>query len=53
VDNTLWYGKPLNESIQDADTVAIRELNKKLHTDERVTLCMLPIADGMTLALKR
>ena len=53
VDNTLWYGKPLDPTIQDADTVAIRELNQKLHTDERVTLAMLPIADGMTLALKR
>ena len=53
IDNTLWYGKPMNLTIQDADTVAIRELNQKLHTDERVTLCMLPIADGMTLALKR
>ena len=53
VDNTLWYGKPLDLTVQDADTVAIRDLNQKLHTDERVTLAMLPIADGMTLALKR
>lgn len=53
IDNTLWYGKPMDLSIQDEDTVAIRELNQKLHTDERVTLAMLPIADGMTLALKR
>ena len=53
VDNTIWYGKPMDESIQDEDTVAIRELNLKLHHDERVTLCMLPIADGMTLLLKR
>ena len=53
IDNTLWYGKPLDPTIQDADTIAIRALNQKLHTDERVTLAMLPIADGMTLALKR
>ncbi len=53
VDNTLWYGKPLDPTIQDADTVAIRELNQRLHHDERVTLAMLPIADGMTLALVR
>ncbi len=53
VDNTLWYGKPMDLSVQDADTVAIRELNQKLHHDERVSLAMLPIADGMTLLLKR
>ncbi len=53
VDNTLWYGKPMDLTIQDADTVAIRALNKRLHTDERVSLAMLPIADGMTLLLKR
>ncbi|NOT59490.1 MAG: SAM-dependent methyltransferase [Acidobacteria bacterium] len=53
VDNTLWYGKPMDLSVQDADTVAIRTLNQKLHHDERVSLAMLPIADGMTLALKR
>jgi predicted O-methyltransferase YrrM len=53
IDNTLWYGKPMDASIQDADTVAIRALNEKLHTDERVTLAMLPIAGGMTLTLKR
>ena len=53
IDNTLWYGKPMDLSVQDEDTVAIRTLNQKLHTDERITLAMLPIADGMTLALKR
>ena len=53
IDNMLWYGKPMDLSVQDDDTVAIRHLNQKLHTDERVTLAMLPIADGMTLALKR
>jgi predicted O-methyltransferase YrrM len=53
IDNTLWYGKPMDLSVQDEDTVAIRELNQKLHHDERVSLAMLPIADGMTLALVR
>jgi predicted O-methyltransferase YrrM len=35
------------------DTLAIRALNAKLHQDERVTLSLLSIADGLTLALKR
>jgi predicted O-methyltransferase YrrM len=52
VDNVLWHGKVLDESVQDADTRAIRALNEKLHRDERVWLSLLPIGDGMTLACK-
>jgi predicted O-methyltransferase YrrM len=53
VDNVLWHGKVLDESVQDADTRAIRALNEKLHRDERVWVSLLPIGDGMTLACKR
>ena len=52
VDNVLWHGKVLDESVQDADTRAIRALNEKLHKDERVWVSLLPIGDGMTLACK-
>jgi predicted O-methyltransferase YrrM len=44
---------PINESDQKPDTVAIRELNAKLYTDERVDLSLVPIGDGLTLARKR
>jgi caffeoyl-CoA O-methyltransferase len=53
VDNVLWHGKVLDESVQDADTRAIRALNEKLHRDERVIVSMLPIGDGLTLAYKQ
>src|SRR5438093_7729713 len=53
IDNTLWDGKVADPKVTDADTVAIRELNAKLFKDERVNLCFLPFADGLTLALKR
>jgi predicted O-methyltransferase YrrM len=53
IDNVLWHGKVLDESVQDADTRAIRALNEKLHRDERIALSLLPIGDGMTLACKR
>jgi predicted O-methyltransferase YrrM len=53
IDNTLWDGKVADPQVSDPDTQAIRELNKKLHADSRVSLSFLPFADGLTLALKR
>jgi predicted O-methyltransferase YrrM len=53
IDNVLWHGKPIDASIQDADTQAIRALNAKLRQDQRVTLSLVPIGDGVTLAFKR
>ena len=52
VDNVLWHGKVLDQSVQDVDTRAIRALNEKLHKDERVWVSLLPIGDGLTLAYK-
>lgn len=52
IDNTLWSGWVAEENRSDADTVALREFNDKLHRDERVALSMLPLGDGVTLALK-
>lgn len=53
IDNTLWHGAVLDEDSDDEDTRAIRALNAKLATDERVSLCLLPVADGVTLARRR
>ena len=53
IDNVLWSGRVVDESDQDADTNAIRALNEKIATDERVDLAMTPIADGVTLARVR
>lgn len=53
IDNVLWSGKVASSQSQDAETLALRSLNAKLHVDERVTLCVLSISDGLTLALKR
>jgi caffeoyl-CoA O-methyltransferase len=53
IDNTLWDGKVADAKVNDADTLAIRALNQRIHTDDRVSLCFLPFADGLTLALKR
>jgi caffeoyl-CoA O-methyltransferase len=53
VDNTLWNGAVVDATRQDADTVAIRALNEKIHNDARVDTVLLPIGDGLTLARKR
>jgi predicted O-methyltransferase YrrM len=43
----------LDPDADDEDTRALRALNAKLAEDERVTLCLLPLADGVTLARRR
>ena len=52
VDNTLWSGRVAEPDNQEADTVALREFNRKLHHDQRIALSLLPVGDGLTLALK-
>ncbi len=53
VDNTLWHGRVVDPADQSADTQAIRAFNQALHQDERIWLSLLPIGDGLTLALKK
>jgi caffeoyl-CoA O-methyltransferase len=53
VDNTLWSGDVANPDNQKSDTVSLRHFNEALHHDERIDISMLPVGDGLTLALKR
>ncbi len=53
IDNTLWYGKVIDCGDRTADTRAIRAFNRKLRRDRRVEISLVPIGDGLTLALKR
>jgi predicted O-methyltransferase YrrM len=53
IDNVLWSGKVVDPTITDKQTQAIREFNQKLHQDSRISLSVVAIADGLTLALKR
>jgi predicted O-methyltransferase YrrM len=52
IDNVLWGGAVADSSINDADTLALRALNTKIRSDPRVSLAMVPIGDGLTLARK-
>jgi len=51
-DNVLYHGTVHDDSVRDADTLAIRDFNARLHQDHRVRLSLVPIGDGITLALK-
>jgi predicted O-methyltransferase YrrM len=53
IDNALWGGDVADDAVQDADTRAIRALNDKLGTDQRVSISLVPIGDGLLLARKR
>jgi predicted O-methyltransferase YrrM len=53
VDNVLWAGAVIDDDVQDVDTVAIRAFNAELKNDDRIDLAMVPVGDGLTLAVKR
>lgn len=52
-DNVLWSGDVIDSAARDAETRALRALNRKLHHDERVDVSLIPVADGLYLARKR
>jgi len=53
VDNVLWAGAVADPARTDDDTEAIRQFNRALKDDSRVSLSLVPIGDGLTLARKR
>ncbi|WP_455381329.1 O-methyltransferase [Salinispira pacifica] len=53
LDNMLWAGAVIDEGARDADTTAIRRMNRKIHEDARVDAVLLPIGDGLTVARVR
>jgi predicted O-methyltransferase YrrM len=53
IDNVLWGGSVADPSNTTPSTRAIRALNERLRTDERVSISLVPIGDGLFLARKR
>ncbi|MCH7832997.1 MAG: class I SAM-dependent methyltransferase [Proteobacteria bacterium] len=53
VDNVLWSGAVADPARNDDDTEAIRAFNLALADDPRISLSLVPIGDGLTLARKR
>jgi caffeoyl-CoA O-methyltransferase len=52
-DNMFWGGFVLEGSIDHPSAHALRELNAKLASDERIECVLLPIADGIQMCRKR
>lgn len=52
-DNVLWSGRVAEKNPKDARTKAILEFNRKLADSKEFYTTMLPIRDGLAVALKR
>jgi predicted O-methyltransferase YrrM len=52
-DNALWDGKVADPTQRDVDTVTIRQLGRQIAGDEHLVPCLLPVGDGLLVAVKR
>lgn len=52
-DNVLWSGKVAEEDPKEASTKAILEFNRKLYASKDFYTTILPIRDGLAVAVKR
>ena len=53
VDNTLWSGRVAKPDPGDRVTGVIMRFNDLVAADDRVDSYVLPVSDGVTLAVKR
>jgi predicted O-methyltransferase YrrM len=53
IDNVLWHGEVADKSKNDKFTNIIREFNKHIKDDNRVTKNIIPIGDGLTICIKK
>jgi predicted O-methyltransferase YrrM len=51
-DNTLWSARVIDPSVRDADTEGVREFNRLLSSDPRFETTVLPLRDGIAVALR-
>jgi predicted O-methyltransferase YrrM len=53
IDNALWHGTVADPTSRDPDTVAIRDLLRRIQDDERLVPLLLPTGDGLLAAVKK
>lgn len=52
VDNVLWSGRVADTHAHDKQTLAIRAFNQAIYQDKRISMCLIPIGDGLTMVRK-
>ena len=53
IDNVLWHGEVADKSKNDKFTNIIRDFNKYIKQDNRITKNIIPIGDGLTICIKK
>jgi len=49
----LWHGEVADKSKDDRFTNIIRDFNKHIKKDNRVSKNIIPIGDGLTICIKK
>jgi predicted O-methyltransferase YrrM len=52
-DNVLWHNRVADPSVRDSETVALREVSRAVRDDDRLVPALLPVGDGLLVAVKR
>jgi predicted O-methyltransferase YrrM len=52
-DNSTWHDKVADPAQRDPETIAIREVGKAVRNDPRLVPTLLPVGDGLLVAVKR
>lgn len=52
LDNMLWHDKVADPAARDEETSTLRDLGKALRDDERLTCALLPVSDGLLVAVR-
>jgi predicted O-methyltransferase YrrM len=53
VDNMLWYGRIFDQSDRSPATQGVRELTRRITADPDWIVSILPVHDGLMVALKK
>jgi predicted O-methyltransferase YrrM len=53
LDNMLWHDRVADPASRDGVTTLLRDLGKKLREDDRLLPALLPVGDGLFVAVRR